>query len=55
VSVPLVAGATAAGPSGMVAALAPLVKKYRIKALEGAGLDAGYDLYRDLKKVFEGQ
>jgi hypothetical protein len=55
VSVPRVAGATAAGPSGMVTALAPLVKKYEIKALEGAGLGAGYDLYRDLKKVFEGQ
>lgn len=41
--------------AGAGALLMPIVKKYGIKALEGAGLGAGYDLYRELKKVFEGE
>jgi hypothetical protein len=36
------------------AALVPIAKKYGIKALEGAGLGAGWDLYKELKQVFEG-
>jgi len=52
ISVPLVAGATVAGASG---ALVPIAKRYGIKALEGAGLGLGYDLYKELKKVFEGE
>ncbi len=36
-------------------ALAPIAKKYGIKVLEGAGLGMGYELYRELKKVFEGE
>ena len=39
----------------IASALAPLAKKYGIKALEGAGLGAGYELYHELKKVFEGK
>ena len=35
-------------------ALAPIAKKYGIKALEGAGLAYGWHLYRELKSVFEG-
>ena len=58
-SVPAVAGATAFGFSGLAASaariLAPIAKKYGIKALEGAGLGAGYDLYRELKRIFEGE
>lgn len=44
------------GPSLLrqaTAALGPIAQKYGIKALEGAGIGAGYDLYRELKKVFE--
>ena len=29
--------------------------QYGIKAPEGAGLGTGYELYRELKKVFEGE
>jgi hypothetical protein len=36
-------------------ALAPIAKKYGIKALEGAGLAYGWHLYRELKSVFEGE
>ena len=62
VSVPLVAGATTAATTGALgataAALAPIAKKYGIKALEGAGLGAGYkfgrDLYESLKKIYGG-
>jgi hypothetical protein len=35
-------------------ALAPIVKKYGIKALEGAGLGAGLGLYKELKQIYEG-
>jgi hypothetical protein len=52
VSVPLVAGAAVAGSSG---ALAPIAQRFGIKALEAGGLGAGYDLYKELKKVFEGK
>jgi len=56
----LVAGAGAAAAAGpsllpVAGALAPIAKKYGIKALEGAGLGLGYDLYKDLKGVFEGK
>jgi hypothetical protein len=47
----------AQGPSLLsqgATALAPIVKKYGIKALEGAGLGAGLGLYKELKNVFEG-
>jgi hypothetical protein len=55
VSVP----AVAAGVSGMAspvasAALLSIAKRYGIKALEGAGVGLGYDLYKELKKTFEG-
>ena len=40
-----------AGPAARI--LGPIAKKYGIKALEGAGLGAGYELYKELKKVFE--
>ena len=53
------AGIAAVGASGSAlagtaaaAVLAPIAKKYGIKALEGAGLGLGYDLYRELKKVY---
>ena len=60
VAVGAVAGAAPlVAASGMVPpvarALAPIVKRYGIKALEGAGLGLGYDLYKELKKVFEGE
>jgi hypothetical protein len=45
-------GQTAAGAATM-RALAPIAKRYGIKALEGAGLGAGWELYKELKKVFE--
>ena len=51
-SAPAIAGVTALGASG---ALAPIARRYGIKALEGAGLGVGYDLYRELKKFFEGE
>ncbi len=40
---------------GAAEALTPIAKKYGIKALEGAGIGAGWQLYHELKKVFEGQ
>ena len=48
------AGAVPGAPAAS-AALMPIAKRYGIKALEGGGLAAGYDLYRHLKKVFEGE
>ena len=48
------AGGTAVLSSPQVSSiLAPIAKKFGIKALEGAGLGTGYELYRQLKKVFE--
>src|SRR3989442_10338850 len=44
---------TAAGAATM-RALAPIARRYGIKALEGAGLASGWQLYRELKNVFEG-
>ena len=38
----------------MTSILAPIAKRYGIKALEGAGFGTGYELYRELKKGFEG-
>jgi len=63
-----IAGLTAAGAAGMalgagggtaagtatLRALAPIAKRYGIKALEGAGLASGWQLYRELRNVFEG-
>ena len=48
------AGYATAAARPIARALAPIAKKYGIKALEGAGLGAGWHLYRELKKVFEG-
>jgi hypothetical protein len=45
--------ATAAAPIATSSALTPIITKWGIKALQGAGLAAGYDLYHELKKVFE--
>jgi hypothetical protein len=47
------AGATAPAAAPIARALAPIAKKYGIKALEGAGLGVGYQLYSELKKIFE--
>jgi hypothetical protein len=49
------AGAAAAPWSGVATALAPIAKKYGVKALEGMSLGAGYEVYHALRKYFEGQ
>ena len=56
VSVPLVAAAaTGVGSPAVRAALVPILKRYGIKALEGGAMATGYGLYRELKKVLEGE
>ena len=57
ISVPVVAGAATAAEAGAIPpflrALTTVGKKYGIKALEGAGLGAGWQLYKEVKKQFE--
>ena len=52
-AIPALAGAAGFANPAVAGALTPIAKKYGIKALEGAGLGLGYDLYHELKKVFE--
>ena len=45
-------GGAAVPWSGVAAALAPIAKRYGVKALEGMSLGAGYEVYRALGKYF---
>ena len=49
------AGYATEAAAPMARALAPIAKRYGIKALEGAGIGYGWHLYNELKKVFESE
>jgi hypothetical protein len=47
--------ADSAAAATAVRALKPIAAKYGVKALEGAGLGMGYQLYKDLHDIFAGK
>jgi hypothetical protein len=49
------AGVGAVPWTGVAAALAPIAKKYGVKALEGMSVGAGWEVYNALRKHFEAQ
>ena len=54
-AVPATEAATAAYGPGVATALAPVAKKYGLRALEGVSAGAGWEIYQALRKHFEGQ
>jgi hypothetical protein len=47
--------ADSAAAATVARALKPIATKYGIKALEGAGIGLGYQLYKDLHSIFGGK